>query len=117
MVPLISENISPFLKVREELKYHSGSYDTFIFMVKEEQIRNKIINMLNLSGLGTKILPDAMEWHCSAYWGHALDNIAISNSISTLKILETCIAIPILINSPLERYHDISNKIISIIHK
>ena len=57
-------------KIREIPKQSIGTYDTFIFFVNNKKIKLKILDILYSSGIGTKNLPDAMEWHCSYYWDH-----------------------------------------------
>ena len=61
------------------------TWDTVIINVDNLEYREKIIKILNTDGFGTKNLPDAMEWHCSYYWDHALDSTQISKSLSTKK--------------------------------
>ena len=64
---------------------------------------------------GTKILPDAMEWHCSAYWGHALDEKEVNHSSKTLELLEASVAFPIFVKRTIEEYEDLAESILNII--
>ena len=41
------------------------------------------------NNFGTKNLPDAVEWHCSAYWDHALPKKQVNKSISRFFIFFT----------------------------
>ena len=56
------------------------------------------------NGLGTKIIPDAVEWHFAKYWNHIFSNYGISkeelNSITeqSSSILERTVSIPIMVN-------------------
>ena len=36
---------------------------------------------------GTKNLPDAMEWHCSYFWDHALSKNKLEDQKKVLKYL------------------------------
>ena len=80
--------ISKRFQVRGELEHHFGSYDTFIFSSGNEEVRSKIIKILKDLGFGTKNLPDAMEWHCSYFWSHAISEENILNSLPTYNILK-----------------------------
>ncbi len=52
----------------------------------------------------TKNLPDAMEWHCTAFWDHALDDNQIKYSKRTKDLLEKAIAIPIWLRKGVSDY-------------
>ena len=80
------------------------NYDTFIFFENNKNKRNQIIEILKKYKIGTKNLPDAIKWHCSYYWRHALSKKEIFHSIKTKKILERSIAIPIKINVNVKKY-------------
>ena len=56
-----------------------------------------------------------MEWHCSAYWGHALNENQVEHSKKTLNILETQIAIPILIKRSENEYIKLAETIVGIL--
>ena len=112
---ILRKSISNFSKVRSELLFHEGSYDTFIFSINDQNLRQKIISFLKESNFGTKNLPDAMEWHCSFFWEHAIDNEQIENSKHTFEILDKQIALPILLKKSLEDYQKIADGIVSII--
>ena len=113
---LLKEKIESKAYIRQELDGHKGSYDTFIFSVEEKDTREKIINCLIDLGIGTKILPDAMEWHCASYWEHMLDKEDVHHSINTQKKLEKNIAIPILLKTSLDEYEHISSSILKLIN-
>ena len=112
---ILNESISKVSKVRSELPSHKGSYDTFIFSINNKNLKQKIISFLKELNFGTKNLPDAMEWHCSFYWDHAIDKDQILNSKNTLDILNNQIALPILLKKSLENYKQVAEGIVSII--
>ncbi len=107
----LKKNISKVFKIRREPKKSVSSYDTFIFYVEDRKIRNDIINFLKKSGFGTKNLPDAVEWHCSAFWSHALPLREVKKSIKTQEILKNAIAIPILLKKKILDYENLGKKI------
>ena len=107
--------IESYLKKKFEIRkiYNQTvpNYDTFIFFVNNKGQKNKILNLLKKSKIGTKNLPDAIKWHCSYYWSHCLQKSEIKNSISTKEKLEKAIAIPINFKINLKKYKSLCNKI------
>tara|TARA_Y100000589_G_scaffold235852_1_gene223225 strand:+ start:98 stop:550 length:453 start_codon:yes stop_codon:yes gene_type:complete len=77
--------------------------DTLIFRLENIDQTNSLLNELNLNGIGTKNVPDAIEWHFAIYWDHMLDHIGLSinelkeNLNVSNKILKTSIALPVMI--------------------
>ncbi len=112
---ILKDSLESLVHVRGEFESHSGSYDTFIFKVKNIDKRERVISKLGELGFGTKILPDAMEWHCSAYWGHALDDIQVHHSKKTLEYLEKSVAIPIFVKNTLNDYRELAQSIFEIL--
>ena len=86
-------------------------YDTLIFNCENKKLRNKIIYILNKSGIGTKNLPDAIEWHCAYYWNHALRSKQINKLKKTRDILKQSIAIPMWLKKTSEDYRKLGIKI------
>ena len=107
----LKSNISKSFDIRQEPKNSISSYDTFIFFEKNKIIRKKIINFLKKSGFGTKNLPDAIEWHCSAYWDHALPAKEIKKSFKTKEILKNAISIPIWLRKTTKDYEILGKKL------
>ena len=114
---VLKKSISTIYKIREELPSHRGSYDTFILEVMDPLLREKIINFIKESNFGTKNLPDAMEWHCSYFWEHALDKEQILNSKVSYQILINQIAIPILLKKSIFEYQKLGDGIASLFSK
>ena len=79
-------------------------------MEKSEDARN-LVNELGKNNIGTKNVPDAIEWHCSAYWSHALSKKQVNHSKITKKLLSKSIAIPIWLKKSLSEYSIIGKKI------
>ena len=63
------------------------------------------VDMIKNEGLGTKNVPDAIEWHFVKYWDHMLSYFQLNTdelnkSIeSSSKILEKCVALPIMVKT------------------
>jgi len=100
----IIENIPSTVKTRKIPNGSSPIYDTFIFFTDSKKDKEKYITILNDKGFGTKNLPDAMEWHCTAFWGHALDKKQIEYSQKTKTMLEKAIAVPIWLRKEPREY-------------
>ena len=103
-----------FFELRLIPKESQIIYDTFIFFVEDINKRKKIIKLLNERKIGTKNLPDAIEWHCSYYWGHMLNKTTIKSNIKSKNILLKAIAIPISLKKDLRIYKLIANDILKI---
>ncbi len=77
--------------------------DTLIFNLENSKKTNDLLFELNKFSIGTKNVPDAIEWHFALYWDHILDKIELSmnelkESLKTsINILERSIAIPIMV--------------------
>ena len=69
------------------------------------------MNILHKKGFGTKNLPDAIEWHCSSFWNHALSSKEIEHSNSTKLLLETAVAVPIWLKRSEEDYSNLAKKL------
>tara|TARA_B100000401_G_scaffold437776_2_gene384212 strand:+ start:2090 stop:3217 length:1128 start_codon:yes stop_codon:yes gene_type:complete len=110
----LEKSIKERFAIREIPDLSSGTFDTFIFYVKNKSLKSKILKILYSSGVGTKNLPDATEWHCSFYWDHALPRQQIKNSRYTKDLLDTAIAIPIWLSKSLNIYKKVAKQIISI---
>ena len=103
---IINENKKRYVSFERNLsssvsrrKIPEGSepiYDTFILFIEDKSKRENVVNILHKEGFGTKNLPDAIEWHCSSFWNHALSSKEIDHSNSTKLLLETAVAVPIL---------------------
>ena len=102
-----------YFEIRENPKGATPNYDTFIFYIKKNEKR-KILKRIKVSKFGTKNLPDAIKWHCSAYWNYALPPIQINKSLKTKKLLLNAVAIPINLTRKLKDYKKLAENIVSI---
>jgi len=107
---VLSLNIKNF-KHRVLPKNSKPNYDTFIFFVEKNYQKKKILKILNKYKVNTKNLPDAIKWHCSAYWKHIFSSQELAKVKETKRILEKSISIPIFYKIKLQTYKKISFEI------
>ena len=96
-------------------KYGKSNFDNFIFFIKNNREKDKVLKVLKKHKIGTKNLPDAVKWHCAFYWKHIFHKNEIKNFFRTKKILDQAIAIPILYKKNISFYKKLSldiNKIL-----
>jgi len=82
--------------------------DTLIFNFTKSETAINISKFMEDKGLGTKILPEAFEWHYAGSWNHIFDEIDYYNNIDIKTKWETtehllrrsiCINIPVTLNT------------------
>ena len=109
------------IKLRKIPKKCKPLCDTIIIQFENKNIANIFVDELNKEGLGTKNVPDAIEWHFVKYWDHMLSyfNLDINELNSSIKtssnILEKCVALPIMVKTSekmLRQQIKVLNKII-----
>ena len=96
-------------------KYGQSNFDNFIFFIKNNREKDKVLKVLKKHKIGSKNLPDAVKWHCAFYWKHIFHKNEIKNFFRTKKILDQAIAIPILYKKNISFYKKLSldiNKIL-----
>ncbi len=104
--------VEPYFEIRHVPQGSKCINDTLIIFQKNKLKKLKIIEVLKKSKFGTKNLPDAMEWHCSFFWSHALKKNQVIRSKKTFRILNSCIAIPIWRNKTIDDYKKIGKQIV-----
>ena len=79
--------------------------DTLIIQLDNKDLADKLVSMMKGEGLGTKNVPDAIQWHFAKYWDHMLHKMELSKNelqysleISSKK-LERCVAFPIMVKT------------------
>ena len=110
---LLKEKIENFFVLRPLLHEAKPTFDTLMFKVPSKEIKNKILEKIYNNSFTTKNIPDAMEWHCSYFWAHALDKDMVENSKPIFDSLNEYIALPISLKMPLFKYEELANLIIS----
>lgn len=77
--------------------------DTLIFFLHTKDLAEKFASKLYENSLGTKNLPDALQWHFAGTWNHLFVDFPQLQNCSTLwpvsrAFLERAIALPINVN-------------------
>lgn len=111
---VLEKNLNKIFKIRNIVEKGQSIHDTFIVQVKNISEKNKILEIIRKNNFSTKNLPDAIKWHCSYYWQHALNKDQIKNSKSTFNRLSLSIAIPILLKKQISDYKKLANEIMKI---
>ena len=111
---ILKNKIEDKYLLRPLIEHAHPTYDTFMFKVSSKKLKDKILEEIYSNSFSTKNIPDAMEWHCSYFWEHALNEKMIQNSKSIFEKLNEYIALPILLKLPLTKYNELANLIVSI---
>jgi len=111
---IIEKLLKSKFEIRQITKNSTPNFDTFIFFEKNKKIREKILKRIKYNNFGTKNLPDAIKWHCSSYWNHALPYKQVRRSVKTQRLLKQAIAIPINLGKTLKDYTKLSKDILSV---
>lgn len=92
--------------------------DALIFSVPNKRLADIFVNRLKAAGIGTKNIPDALNWHFAGRWGHLssrLDPVDWNRGWQkSQKMLESAIAIPILVKMSDEQIIKIAETIKNI---
>jgi 8-amino-3,8-dideoxy-alpha-D-manno-octulosonate transaminase len=94
--------------------------DSLIFQLPDRDITQRFLIKMKEQGLSTKNLPDAMRWHFAKHWGHMFERYGCyvdsyqSEWSQTANLLETSIAIPIMVKMTSERIADVAHKLNTI---
>lgn len=95
--------------------------DTLIFTFKDKTLSEKFVDQLKASGLGTKNVPDAIDWHFAGTWEHMFRDHKLygktwSNEWSkSADLLYRSAALPILVNKSEEEMKEIGKKVLTIL--
>ena len=114
---ILENKIKQFTQLRKIPKNGQQIFDTLIIFMNNKSLRKKIVNLLKKDGFGTKNLPDAIKWHCAAFWGHALPKKQVNRINKTKNLLQNSIAIPIWLKKTVKEYSKLGNNIAAILKK
>lgn len=93
------------LKFRKIPNKSKPLYDTLIVHLENKVMAENLVKRLTDKGLGTKNVPDAIQWHFAKYWDHMLKKIDLTKDQLDKKLeksskkLECSVAFPIMINT------------------
>jgi 8-amino-3,8-dideoxy-alpha-D-manno-octulosonate transaminase len=96
--------------------------DTLIIQLANKEVAKKIVENFVLERIGTKNVPDAIEWHFVKYWDHMFHYFKLSKTeIEILvnqssQLLEKSIAIPIFVKTQREDMLNFALKVKKIIN-
>lgn len=94
--------------------------DSLIFRLPDTKTTELFVSKMKEYKLGTKNIPDAMRWHFSKYWEHMFNKFGCysknykSQWRYTSEILETSVAIPIMVKMSPDQIDNIASKLIDI---
>lgn len=93
------------LEFREIPDPEGDAGDTLIFFVKDRETASNFAKKLKEKGLGTKNLPDAIDWHYAGTWTHMFSDHPEYKGMDLEKLwsqstnyVRRAIAIPIMVN-------------------
>lgn len=105
----------PNIEFRELPDSEGDASDTLIFFCQNREKTDKFVKLLNEQGLGTKNMPDAIDWHFAGTWNHIFGpDVKFEQSENLLR---RTIAIPIMVKTDDEQINNIINTITKIINE
>ena len=114
---LISAANIPGLKFRR-ITDKQELADTLIFNFDSVDKTNEVATKMAENGIGTKNLPDALDWHFAGKWNHMFNDVEGYKKTwpvewkKTADLLERSISIPILCESTEAEMHEMAQNII-----
>jgi len=80
--------------------------DCLIFSLPEKELADKCVQLMSEKGIGTKNVPDAIEWHFAKYWDHIYSQLGYTSTTFDQKfristdLLARSVALPIMVKMP-----------------
>jgi len=96
------------LEFREIPDEAGDASDTLIFFLETKEKALDFARHLKGQGIGTKNLPDAINWHFAGTWNHIFGNAVFPQSENLLR---RAVAIPVMVNMPEEQIQKIVSAI------
>ena len=94
--------------------------DTFIFALPEEKQTLEFLKLMNKENIGTKNVPDAIEWHFARHWDHIFTSYGISKeelismTQTSADLLKRSVSIPVMVNTPKDVLKRNADKLVEI---
>ncbi len=94
--------------------------DSVLFRLSDRCVTTEFVKRMKLEGLPTKNVPDSMRWHFSKHWKHMFteykqyEKSYLVEWAASAEILETTIALPIMVKMDSSRIDEIADKLIKI---
>ncbi|MDC0151499.1 DegT/DnrJ/EryC1/StrS family aminotransferase [Paracoccaceae bacterium] len=89
--------------------------DTLIFSVKSNSVAINLEKALMAAGFGTKILPEAIDWHFAGVWSHIFVDKSLEGLEEEFKSTGDLLRRSICLNIPVNLSADLINKMASVI--
>lgn len=111
--------VLPF-KFRKILDKEGELGDTIVFFLDSKKKAKDFVLKMKEAGLGTKNLPDAINWHFAKHWKHMFEEYGFykdtwkSQWEKSADLLERAIALPVMVKMTNERISEIAEKILRI---
>jgi len=92
------------IQIRKIPKQCKPLCDTFIFALPEEKQTIEFLKLMNKQSIGTKNVPDAIEWHFARHWEHIFTHYGMSKeeleelTQPTAELLKRSVSIPVMVN-------------------
>lgn len=94
--------------------------DSLMFMLKDRAQTQAFLAGMKREGLGTKNVPDAMRWHFAKHWSYMFEKHGWYRETyerrwqRSADLLESAIALPIMVKMTPERIEEIAHKLLKI---
>lgn len=88
--------------------------DTLMFELADAERADALVARMGERGLGTKNVPDALEWHFAGYWPHIFGRFGLSQeelwqvTLPSWERLARCVAVPVMATMLPERLDEIA---------
>ena len=112
------------IEFREIPNQDGDASDTLIFFVETREKALNIAKNLSMEGIGTKNLPDAINWHFAGTWTHIFHNYPEYDGKDLEQVwpqstdyLRRAIALPIMVNTTKEELEEIIVKLHTVLNQ
>jgi 8-amino-3,8-dideoxy-alpha-D-manno-octulosonate transaminase len=99
---------------------HGELGDALIFLLGDRAQTQAFLAGMKREGLGTKNVPDAIRWHFAKHWSHMFEkhgwycDAYLTQWQRSADLLETAIALPIMIKMTDARIEEIAQKLLKV---
>ncbi|NPE27396.1 DegT/DnrJ/EryC1/StrS family aminotransferase [Methanococcoides sp. SA1] len=111
------------IEFREIPDSDGDASDTLIFYLPDRETAHLVASELSKIGIGTKNLPDAIDWHFAGTWKHIFGNYPEYKDKKlesvwpfSTKQLRRAVALPIMIGTTEDELHGIAEKVQAVLN-
>ena len=105
----------PLIEMRDFHDEAGAQGDTLIFSVKNNEMAIELEKVLMAEGFGTKILPEAIDWHFAGVWNHVFKDKTIEELEEKFKPSGELLRKSICLNIPVKLSKESIDKIALVI--